>query len=125
MQVMQALSQHCSTYLSDPEWTELPWKGSTKTIFDRLLDLLMIATHFYEQIHLLGKTIESASSFLPLLKIVKRGWTIDAELLRLHKELEDTTLGPVYWPKFSTEPNSADDLELGKLFPVAFHFQNL
>jgi len=85
----------------------------------------MIATHFYEETYLLGNTIESVSSFFPLLKIVEQCWTIDAELLRLHKELEDTALGPVYWPEFSTEPNSADDPELGKVFPVAFHFPSL
>jgi hypothetical protein len=59
------------------------------------------------------------------LKIVDRCWKIEAELRQLFTALENGSPGPLYWPELSTTVNPADDAELGKVFPVAFHFPNL
>jgi hypothetical protein len=59
------------------------------------------------------------------LKIVDRCWKIEAELRQLFTDLENGNPGPLYWPELSTTVNPADDAELGKVFPVAFHFPNL
>jgi hypothetical protein len=59
------------------------------------------------------------------LKIVDRCWKIEAELRQLFTDLENRNPGPLYWPELSTAVNPADDAELGKVFPVAFHFPNL
>ena len=60
-----------------------------------------------------------------MLKLVDRCWQIDVGLEQFYTELESSTLGPLYWPKLSLEKSPVDDAELGKVFPVAFHFLNL
>jgi hypothetical protein len=52
-------------------------------------------------------------------------WKLDALLQEFYAELEASHPGPLYWPQFSNRDNPADDPELGKVFPVAFHFSNL
>jgi hypothetical protein len=69
--------------------------------------------------------LESTRLLPAALKIVDRCWKIEAELRQLFTDLENGNPGPLYWPELSTAVNPADDAELGKVFPVAFHFPNL
>jgi hypothetical protein len=57
--------------------------------------------------------------------MIDQCWMLDAELQRWYKDLESSSPGPLYWPHFSKQESPTDDPELGKLFPVAFHFPNL
>lgn len=47
---------------------------------------------------------------------------MDSRLSEWFTHLESKVSGPLYYPKLSTMESSADSSELGKLFPVSFHF---
>jgi hypothetical protein len=59
------------------------------------------------------------------LEMIDQCWKLDAKMQRWYKDLESSTPGPLYWPQFSKQESPTDDPELGKLFPVAFHFPSL
>jgi hypothetical protein len=91
---------------------------------DEVLDrTAALANLFVEGFDIEG--LESTRLLLAALKIVDRCWKIEAELRQLFTDLENGNPGPLYWPELSTAVNPADDAELGKVFPVAFHFPNL
>jgi hypothetical protein len=113
-----------STYLSDPEWMDLPWKGLSKTLHHQVIDVLAGIAKIVGQIYEMAK-LESAEPLSIIPTIVDCCWKLDAKLRQIYKELESRNLGPLYWSKFSTQTNPVDDPELGKVFPVAFHFPNL
>jgi hypothetical protein len=69
--------------------------------------------------------LESQELFFAGLEVIEQCWKLDAELQRWYKDLESSTPGPLYWAQFSKQESPTDDLELGKLFPVAFHFPSL
>jgi hypothetical protein len=124
LQIYQVIKSGRATYLADTDWTELPWKNAPKKAFDQLLDMTAaLANLFVQGIEV--KSLESTSLLLTALKIVDRCWKIEAELRQVYKDFECASPGPLHWPELSTEENSTDDAELGKLFPVAFHFPNL
>jgi hypothetical protein len=121
VQIIRAMECRRSTYLSDPEWTELPWKGLSKTVHDQIIDVLA------DIAKIVGQASEMASlgtleSLLVIPAIVDHCWMLDAKLRRLYKDLESRNLGPLYWSKFSIQSNPVDDPALGKVFPIAFHF---
>jgi len=110
--------------LADFDWTELPWKGAPKTRFNQLLDITAeLANLFVQAFEVEG--METASLLPVALKVVNGCWRIDSELGRFYQDFENGNPGPLHWPELSTEANLADDAELGKVFPVAFHFPNL
>ena len=124
MQIYQVIKSRQPTYLADPDWTKLPWKSIPKTPIDQLLDKTAALANLFVQ----GSEIESLESTSLLrasLGIVSRCWKIEAELRQFYEDLERANRGPLYWPKFSTESNPADDAKHGKVFPVAFQFLNL
>ena len=124
MQIFQAIKSRQPIYLADPDWTDLPWKNIPKTPFDQLLDRTATLANLYVQ----GFKIEglkSTSLLHAALEIATRCWKIEADLRHFYENLERANHGPLYWPKFSTDDNPADDAEHGKVFPVAFHFPNL
>jgi hypothetical protein len=109
--------------MSRPEWLEVPFRGHPKTPFHQLLDIVAPLPGIIEQgYHIRGS--DPASRLIAMLGIIDSCWKIDAKLRRFYEELERTSLGPLYWPELSKDENPADDAELGKVFPVAFHFLN-
>lgn len=123
MQIAQAIAQRRSTYLSDPDWMEVPWSNVPKTPFHQLLDIMVALPSIIEQGHHM-RGLTSTSRLLTALEIIDRCWKMDAKLSQFYKELEKKSLGPLYWPELSNEENPSDDIQLGKVFPVAFHFLN-
>jgi hypothetical protein len=102
----------------------LPWKNIPRSPFDQLLDkTAALANLFVQGFEIEG--LESTSLLLAVLKIVDCCWKIEAELRQFYKDLKSAHPGPLHWPELSTDENPADDAELGKVFPVAFHFPNL
>lgn len=123
-QVLYALERHQPTYLSSPEWTTLPWSGVTKTPFDKLVDFLSIAPDIFRQVDELQNI--SPQSFLgELLPIIKRCWQLDADVEAFYRDLQESYVGPLYWPEFATQASHLDDSNTGKLFPIAFKFNDL
>jgi hypothetical protein len=118
------LAQHSPTFLTSPAWTELPWKHSSKSHFDQVLDFVALTPDVFRQGDAL-QYLEGHSLLLTTLGIVDQCWKLDAELQGFFERLEHSALGPLYWPKLSKDGNPADNPELGKLFPVCFHFLNL
>ena len=121
---MQALEQHQSTYLSTSAWRSKPWKTQPKRPFDQVFDFFALAPGLFGQADEI-KDLNSHSALNKILEIVARCWEVDAGLERFYAELEAITLGPLYWPELSKEKSPADDEDLGKVFPIAFHFLNL
>jgi hypothetical protein len=103
---------------------DLPWKGLSKTLHDQIIDVLAGIARIVGQAYEMAN-LESAKPLSIIPATVEYCWKMDAKLRRLYKELESRNLGPLYWSKFSTQNNPVDDPELGKVFPVAFHFPNL
>jgi hypothetical protein len=103
---------------------ELPWKGLSKTLHDQIIDVLAGIAKIVGQAFEMA-SLESAEPLSIMPEIVDCCWKMDAKLRQLFKELQHRNLGPLYWSKFSVQTNPVDDLELGKVFPVAFHFPNL
>jgi len=63
------------------------------------------------------------SKILPsLINIMELCWQIDSQLNEWYRDFETFVAGPMYWPKLSTSDSSVDDVELGRVFPVAFDF---
>lgn len=123
-QIIRAMECRRSTYLSDPEWMELPWKGLTKSLHDQIIDVLADIAKLVGQSYEIANLVSTKPlSIIPA--IVERCWMMDAKLRRLYNNLESSNLGPLYWSKFSIQDNPIDDPELGKVFPIAFHFPNL
>ena len=110
--------------MADFDWTELPWKSAPKTRFDQLLDITAELANLFVQAFEV-EDMETTSLLPVALKVVNRCWRIDFELGRFYQDFENGNPGPLHWPELSTEANLADDAELGKVFPVAFHFPNL
>lgn len=115
----------CSTYLSDPEWIELPWKGHTKTSLDQVIDISAALARLLIEGTEIERLEATPSRFYATTELVDRGWKLETKLRQIFKDLEKSHRGPLYWPEFSTEDNPADSVELGKVFPVSYRFAEL
>lgn len=124
LQIYQVIKSRRETYLAEPDWTELPWKEADKTCLDQLLDHTAVLANLFVQASEMDG-LEPASLLPKALKVVNRCWKIESELRRIYKDFKSASPGPLHWPELSREANPADDADLGKLFPVAFHFPNL
>lgn len=118
---MQAIPRNRATFMSDPEWLEVPWKGRTKSLTDRFMDVFMLGPSILEAAQSIGD-LKTPSSLLACLAVIDSCWRADAAMRAIYAELEASVDGPLFWPELSTLDNPADDAETGKLFPVAFHF---
>ncbi len=124
LQINQAVKTQRSTYLSDPEWMELPWKGRVKTPIDQLVDisagLARILVQGFEI-----QDLESIVIFHAAMGLIGRCREMELKLRDFYADFDKGNRGRLYWSKFTTADNSADDVKLGKVFPVAFHFPNI
>lgn len=124
VQLLKSASEQQFTYLSDPEWLELPWQGNPKKLRDKLLDVFAEGVNMIAEAEKLGE-LRDTGFLEAAVQISHRCWKVDAKLQEIYADLERSTLGPLYWPEFSTINNPADEPHLGRLFPVAFQFLNL
>jgi hypothetical protein len=132
-QVQQAFAERRGTFLAQPEWIDLPFKDRPKSMMQRLLDLIAIVPNIiadgYQMLQgpLEGKEyIDPAAMLLSVLGLVDRCWKVDSRLQKFYEDLEEDTLGPLYWPELSTEIDGIDtEIHLGKVFPVCFRFLDM
>ena len=103
---------------------EIPWKYYSKSPLHQLLDLMAVFSNILAQAFQMDG-LESTDLLDPILTAIDSGFKIDAKLQQWYKELQGRSLGMLYWPMLSVVENPTDDPELGKVFPVAFHFSNL
>jgi hypothetical protein len=112
-------------------WIKRPWIGRAKSSFHEFLDLMvMLPNQIADGYRLIEPVLNSQcldfkATLLGLMGLVDRSWKLDNELRAFYTKLEQTNLGPLYWPKLS-QITEADDgkKEMGTVFPVSFHFAN-
>lgn len=73
-----------------------------------------------------NQTLNVEALLVKILEIIDRGWKLDARFRAFYADLERENLGPLYWPQLSAGMvTTADEPELGKIFPVSFQFLNI
>jgi len=73
-----------------------------------------------------AKQVDPATMLLTALEIVNQCWKTDTKLRAFYTRLESETKGPIYWSEMSKGFNaSIGGEDLGPVYPLAFHFQNL
>ena len=122
--ILQALGRHQSTYLSTPAWLSKPWLTHPKRPIDQVFDFFSLAPEIFKQADKIDG-LSPHDALHEILEVIGRCWKIDAAVEQFYADFESKMLGPLYWPELSREISSVDDVELGKVFPVAFHFLNL
>lgn len=61
-----------------------------------------------------------------ILGIIDQGWKLDIMLRAFYRRLEETTAGPLFWPRLSSSPFDVEqECESEAVFPVAFHFPSM
>lgn len=118
VQIVQALAVHQPTFLTDPAWTDSPWKNISKGPYDEILGLLALTPELGRQLDNV-KRGDSYNVRTSALELIDRYWKLDGDLEQWYKDLDEQTPDQMYWPRPST------DEELGHLFPVVLHFIDL
>ena len=54
--------------------------------------------------------------------IITRASKVESVIRKVFQKFKASVSGPLYWPEMSTLESTTDDLELGKVFPISFHF---
>jgi hypothetical protein len=113
---------HSKTFLADTQWRDLPFKSSQKGLRDLLIDILLEMPEIYHGHDKLN--LETCQyKILPcIIDITELCWKIDSQLNQWYRNFETFVAGPVYWPMLSTSDNPVDNVESGRVFPVAFDF---
>jgi len=123
-QVLLGLVQRKKSFLAQPEWRDLPWASNpdTKSQFDRLLDIYLDMP----ELPAYRYTIEAMSNPRQILDgalaTVRDGERIALALDAWFDYFRTTLPGSLYHAELSTIDSFVDGSELGRLFPVAFHF---
>jgi hypothetical protein len=133
--IQQAITDRRHTYLSNLQWIDLPWKTHKKTQYHKLLDTMTslpdVIADGYEVFAVLQgaaetQTLDVEALLVRILEIIDRCWKLDARFRAFYADLERENLGPLYWPELSAGMiTTADETELGKIFPVSFQFLNI
>ena len=110
------------TFLTDAQWRDLPWKSSQKGLRDLLIDILLEMPEIYHRTDELARENCRSKILSGLINISELCWRIDSQLNEWYGRFETSVGGPVYWPQLSISDSPVDDVESGKVFPVAFHF---
>ena len=113
-----------NTFLADPEWCNIPWstKASDKAPFDKLVDILLVIPNLSAQRQALQRMADPQAFLYNALATISDGQKIESLLEEWFNDFKASVDGPLYHPELSTIKSKADSHELGKLFPVAFHF---
>ena len=54
--------------------------------------------------------------------IITRASKVESAIRKVFQKFKASVSGPLYWPEMSTLKSTTDDPELGKVFPISFHF---
>ncbi|KAK9319480.1 hypothetical protein V1517DRAFT_310695 [Lipomyces orientalis] len=104
--ILLGLETKRPNFVSSPLWVQGPWKDCPKRVLDRLIDCL--ANSSIQTIARFGSG--NSGSLLGS----KQGTVRNLQ-----------TAGSLYWPTLSEVQNAAYNPAFGKVFPVAFQFQDL
>ncbi|KAK2826883.1 hypothetical protein FQN49_007358 [Arthroderma sp. PD_2] len=112
------------TFLAQPEWLYLPWSSqpNSKSLFDRLVDILLTMPNGLEQIGILDKITDSWQLLQDLWTAIEEGHKAEYLLQQWFESFQVALPAPLYHTELSTIETAADNTERGKLFPVAFRF---
>lgn len=111
-------------FLAHPEWRDIPWSPNpaTKAPFDLLVDILLELPGLSAQRAALKNMTDPQDILSSAVRSIHDGIRLESDLGHWFANLKATSPGPLYFPKLSTLDSVVDNAELGKLFPVAFHF---
>jgi hypothetical protein len=109
-----------------------PFKHHPKTQFQKFLDIMALLPNIigdgYSMLQrpIETLTVDPSALFIGVLELTERCWSLDAKLQVFYKDMERDNLGPLHWPELAAGlVSTEDETNLGKVFPVAFQFQNL
>ena len=124
-QIFQSLAAERRSYLAQPEWLQKPWANTRKSHFDLLVDLALQLPIFSEKTEALSFISDPHQRFAAGVEILWSFHQFDSKLTSWFSNYVKCVDGPLYWPKLSSINSSADSPDLGKVFPVYFHFSSL
>jgi hypothetical protein len=117
----QSLGQSSKSFLTEPAWRELPW-SSPKSHFDELLDILLELPDLFAHSDELPKSTSPPQRLRGSLLSIRQAYQMESQLSDWFASFEASTSGALYYPELSKFGSVTENLELGKVFPVAFHF---
>jgi hypothetical protein len=86
------------------------------------MDLLFTYHAEYQQFHEVDHETDQTVQQHGFRDIIARLLVVDTGLRALYENFEKCASGLLYWPEFSTLESRLDDAQLGKVFPISFHF---
>jgi hypothetical protein len=122
LQALEALMRK-ETFLSNPEWREIPFSETELTPLDKLLDQILEAPAIMSLADELEKMKSPEEVLGKAVEIGKLCWKLDSNLQEFYDEIEASANGPMYWPLFATARVVAEDeQDEPNLFPVHYQF---
>lgn len=122
LQIAASLLHHRETFLSQPEWVQGPWKLTPKTFHDKLFDHMFAIPAIHQQSDGLSRETDQTVLQDGHRGVIAKCLKVESELRSLFETFEQSASGPLYWPELSTLESHLDDVRLGKVYPVSFHF---
>lgn len=137
--ILQAMSRHEHTFLSEEEWLTIPYTVHPKDPVDRIWDITAQVPGIFSQTDEMQRSLP-AQSLCIAAHVLDYCWGVDAELDKWYADLTASVPGPLFWPELAgtststasstTTPNEeasgADKADHEpNLFPVAYQFINL
>ncbi|KAH8895958.1 hypothetical protein GQ53DRAFT_743897 [Thozetella sp. PMI_491] len=120
--VYAGLINRHDTIFSRPEWMEKPWTLIPKKETDEINDLLVTLPAIYEQFDELAAETNPKVLRDSLYAVISKCITVKAGLDEIYEKFCAKSPGPLYWPELSGVKSRDDDVDLGSVFPVSFHF---
>jgi hypothetical protein len=113
-----------SSFLAQPEWLEVPWssKSASKEPFDKLIDIMLNMPDFFARVRGLAGVADPSYILQSACLAIREGERIEESLAQWLNGFQRAVPGALYHAGLSKIDTVADTPELGKLFPVAFHF---
>jgi hypothetical protein len=122
--VYQSIVQRSSSILADHDWRHMPWP-SRKAPFDEVVDFILEAPKFMAQSDSINMLTSPQSILAASLKTISATQDFNTRLMKWYAGFSASHPGGLYHARLSTRESCSDNPELGKVFPVAYHFPSL